>query len=71
MVESTVIFEPGESNWPAYDPDLPGCVAAAVTREEAEDLIPEAIALHIARLREDGEIVPEPPSEAARIAVAA
>jgi predicted RNase H-like HicB family nuclease len=48
-----------------------GCVAASVTREEAEDLIREAIALHIALLREDGEIVPEPRSEVPRVAVTA
>jgi hypothetical protein len=24
MIQYTVIFEPGESNWPAHDPDLPG-----------------------------------------------
>lgn len=66
----TVIFEPGPKNWSAYVPDLPGCVAAGITREETEDLIREAIALHIAALREDGEPVPEATSEAERIAVA-
>ena len=71
MIEYTVIFERGARNWSAYVPDLPGCVAAGKTREETERLIREAIELHIEALREDGEPVPQPCTEAARIRVAA
>lgn len=60
----TVILERGPRNWSAYVPDLPGCVAAARTRKETEELIREAIRLHIEALRLDGETVPEPTTEA-------
>ena len=38
-----VIFEKGPQTWGAYVPDLPGCVAVGATRDEAEELIREAI----------------------------
>jgi predicted RNase H-like HicB family nuclease len=41
-------------------PDFPGCVTAGSTLEEARDLASEALALHIAGMREDGEPIPEP-----------
>jgi len=59
-VEYIVIFERGETNYGAYVPDLPGCVAVGETREEAAQLIREAIALHVAGLRREGLPVPEP-----------
>lgn len=34
---------------------LPGCVAAAATREEVEVLIREAVELHLELMRADGE----------------
>lgn len=59
----TVILEQGEESWGAHVPDLPGCVAAAATREEVLSLIREAIVLHIEALRESGLPVPVPRSE--------
>jgi predicted RNase H-like HicB family nuclease len=68
----TVIIEKEETtDWGAYVPDLPGCVAVADTREEVEHLIREAIALHLSRMREDGEPVPAPNSRAIVVEVAA
>lgn len=57
-----VIVEEGENSFGAYVPDLPGCVAAAETREEVLQLIEEAIVFHIEGLREDGQTIPEPSS---------
>ena len=57
-----VIIEEGENSFGAYVPDLPGCVAAAETKEEVLSLIQEAIDFHIEGLREDGQPVPEPSS---------
>ena len=42
--------------------DLPGCVATGATIEETERLLREAIAVHIAGMREDGLPVPAPSS---------
>jgi len=58
----TVIVEQGDTSWGAYVPDLPGCVAAADTREEVLRLIREAVEFHIEGLRQQGESVPEPHS---------
>jgi predicted RNase H-like HicB family nuclease len=52
---------PGRS-YGAWVPDLPGVIASAATREECEQLIRDAIALHLAGMREDGEPIPEPES---------
>lgn len=57
-----VVIEKGESNYSAYVPDLPGCVAVGDTIEETEREIQEAIEFHIEGLRADGLPVPEPSS---------
>ena len=59
-MEYIVIFERGDKGYGAYVPDLPGCVAVGETREEAAQLIREAIALHVDGLRREGLPVPEP-----------
>lgn len=41
-------------------PDLPGCISAGSTLEEARVMAEEALAAHIAFLREDGDAVPAP-----------
>jgi predicted RNase H-like HicB family nuclease len=41
-------------------PDFPGCVTAGRTLEEARRMAAEALALHVAGMIEDGEVVPEP-----------
>lgn len=66
-----VILERGETSYGAYVPDLPGCVAVGETREEALELIREAIEFHLEGLREFGEPIPEPTSSAATVEVAA
>jgi predicted RNase H-like HicB family nuclease len=57
-----VVVEQGPKSFGAYVPDLPGCVAAAETREEVLSLIREAIEFHIEGLRRDGQPVPPPSS---------
>lgn len=68
-IEYTVIYEPGERNWSAYVPDLPGCFATARTREQLERQIREAIEFHIEGLRLHGDPVPAPAVEAAKVSV--
>ena len=41
-------------------PDFPGCVTAGKTLDEARRLAPEALALHIRGMVEDGEPIPKP-----------
>ena len=56
----TAIIEKTSNGYSAHVPDLPGCVAAADTRNETEALIQEAVALHFDMLRANGEPIPEP-----------
>jgi predicted RNase H-like HicB family nuclease len=64
-----VIFEgDDESGYSAYSPDLPGVIVAGETRSEAERLMLQAMAAHIAMLRQNGQPVPEP-SEAANVMI--
>ncbi|MEO7677656.1 MAG: type II toxin-antitoxin system HicB family antitoxin [Verrucomicrobiota bacterium] len=60
----TIVIERGATSFGAYVPDLPGCVAAAETRQEAVALIREAIGFHIEELQEQGLPIPEPRSDA-------
>lgn len=56
-----VIIEQSEDgSFSAYLPDLPGCVAAGDTPQEAEQLIREAVPLHLESLREHNEPIPQP-----------
>jgi predicted RNase H-like HicB family nuclease len=57
-----IVVERARSNYSAYVPDLPGCVATGATVEEVEQLLHEAIEIHVAGIREDGLSVPEPSS---------
>jgi predicted RNase H-like HicB family nuclease len=68
-MEYLVIVEQGDSSYGAYVPDLPGCVAVGETRDEAMELIREAIELHLESLRENGEPVPVPHSFVEKVAV--
>ena len=59
-----VVIEQGPRSFGAHVPDLPGCVAAAETRDEVVELIRGAIELHIEGLKAAGGDVPPPHSEA-------
>jgi predicted RNase H-like HicB family nuclease len=43
-------------------PDLPGCISAADTFEEAVAKAAEALAAHLALMRADGDAIPAPRS---------
>ena len=67
-----IVIECAETNFSAFCPDLPGCVATGATREECERNMREAIAFHLDGLRKEGEAIPTPahPSSAAVVQVA-
>jgi len=66
-----VVIEKGSESYGAHVPDLPGCVAAAESREEVIHLIQEAIGFHLEGLREDGHEIPTPSSSVEFVDVAA
>jgi len=63
MKRFLVVIEKGAGSYGAYSPDLPGCVAVGVSREETEEKMYEAIAFHLEGMKEDG--LPLPVSESA------
>jgi predicted RNase H-like HicB family nuclease len=66
-----VVIEKAESNYSAYVPDLPGCVATGQTLEETEQQIREAIEFHLQGMREDGLPLPQPSSHVDYVEIAA
>ena len=57
-----IVIEKADSNYSAYVPDLPGCVATGDTVASVEREIRDAIRFHIEGLKEDGLPVPAPTS---------
>ena len=66
-----IVIEKAESNYSAYVPDLPGCVATGATVAEVESEIREAILFHLDGLREDGLPLPAPTSRVDYVELAA
>lgn len=64
MPRFLVVIEKAPTNYSAYSPDIPGCVATGDTREEVEQRMLEAIRLHLKGLREDNQPFPQPLAEA-------
>ena len=60
MKRYAIVVEEAKSNYAAYVPDLPGCVATGATVKETERRLREAIEIHVQGLREDGLPVPKP-----------
>lgn len=55
-----VVIEKAMSNYSAYVPDLPGCVATGETLAEVEAEISAAIRFHLDGMQEDGLPIPTP-----------
>jgi len=70
MTEYAVVIEDAGSNYSAWVPDLPGCVAVGATVDEATSSIREAIQLHLASLLAHGDQIPPATSRAGTVRVA-
>ena len=66
-----VVIEKATSNYSAYVPDLPGCIATGATVEEIERKIRAAIEFHLEGLRSEGYEIPNPSSSVEYVEVAA
>ena len=55
-----LIHKDPDSDYGVSFPDLPGCVSAGSTLDEAIAMAKEALALHIEGLLEDNEVIPVP-----------
>ncbi len=57
-----VVIEKGPDTFGAYVPDLPGCIAAGVTRDEVLRQIRNSIEARISALRKENRAIPHPAS---------
>jgi predicted RNase H-like HicB family nuclease len=64
MSRYLVVVEKAKTNFAAYLPDIPGCVATGKTRAEVLSRMRKAFSMHVAGLREDGLPLPEAVSSA-------
>jgi predicted RNase H-like HicB family nuclease len=58
----TALFERGSDGYYVSFPDLPGCVSAGDTLQDAAGNAEVALALHISGMIDDGEMLPVPTS---------
>lgn len=69
MKSYLVVYEQAEDGaWGAHSPDVDGVYALGHTRGEVEERMVEALVAHLAYLREQGRPVPEPHTDAGRVA---
>ena len=54
----TVVIEKAGSNYSAYVPDLPDCVATGATVQETESEIRNAIRFHLDEMKKDATNAP-------------
>ncbi|TKB82878.1 MAG: type II toxin-antitoxin system HicB family antitoxin [Nitrospira sp.] len=66
-----VVIEKAATNYAAYVPDLPGCIATGATIQETESMIREAIEFHLEGLRADSLPIPPPSSQVEYIEIPA
>jgi predicted RNase H-like HicB family nuclease len=60
MSRFLIIIEKGDSNYSAYAPDLPGCIATGKALEEVKANMTQAIKMHVEGMLEDRESIPVP-----------
>ncbi len=69
MKDYLVIYERADDGgWGAHSPDVEGVFALGSTRAEVESRMAEALEVHLAHLREAGRPVPDPHTDAGRVA---
>ncbi len=66
-----IVIESAGSDYSAYVPDLPGCVAVGETLADVELQILQAIEFHREGMREDGSPISPPSSKVDYVQVAA
>lgn len=66
-----VVIEDAGSNFSAYVPDLPGCIATGQSFEDVEKEIRSAIQFHLEGMKQDGLPIPKPSSAVEYVEVAA
>lgn len=69
MKNYLVIYEQAEDgSWGAHSPDVEGVFALGASRAEVEQRVSEALTAHLDYLRESGRPIPDPHTDAGRVA---
>ena len=55
-----IVHKESKTDFGVSFPDLPGCITAGQTVDEAKDLAQEALSLHVKGMIEDGDEMPAP-----------
>lgn len=71
MYHFLIVIEKAKSNYSAYSPDLPGCIATGKTKEQARDNMYQAVEMHVRGMQEDKIVVPKSHSYAEYLALPA
>jgi predicted RNase H-like HicB family nuclease len=66
-----IVIEETGTGFAAYSPDVLGCIATGVTREQVEREMREALEFHIEGMRLEGLTIPRPHSYSKLVEVAA
>jgi len=69
VMRYAVIYQKARTGWGAHLPDLPGCVATGRTLPLVKRRISEAAAMHLRGMREDGQRIPSPTTQAGELKV--
>ncbi|MDR1687500.1 MAG: type II toxin-antitoxin system HicB family antitoxin [Clostridiales bacterium] len=54
------VFEPSDTGYSIYFPDLPGCISCGDNIEHATKMAKEALGLHYWGMEKDGDEIPKP-----------
>jgi predicted RNase H-like HicB family nuclease len=71
MSDYLVIYEKTPTGYSAYVPDLPGCITTGKDLQTTHVNMQEAIAGHLAVMREFGDEIPAPTTIAERLQIPA
>src|SRR6516165_1274173 len=69
IMRYVVLIEEAKSNFSAYVPDVPGCVATGKTLEETKHRMKEALEFHFEGMLLDDESVPTATTRSAQVEI--
>lgn len=66
-----IVIEQTATGYSAYSPDLPGCIATGITRDDVEREMKDAIAFHLDGLKAEGIAIPQPSTSSSYVEIPA
>jgi predicted RNase H-like HicB family nuclease len=66
-----IVIEQTHTDYSAYAPDVPGCIATGSTRHHVEREMKDAIAFHLDGLKAEGIAIPPPTTSSSYVEIPA